>query len=43
MSKVDTTGRSYRVIELSDLKRLIQIAQKDQIEFFEKYPEWAKL
>ena len=43
MSKVDSGGRSYRAIEITDLKRLLLIAQKDQIEFFEKHTEWAKL
>jgi hypothetical protein len=43
MSKVGSAGRSYQAIEIADLKRLAQIAQKDQIEFFENHPEWAKL
>ena len=43
MSKVDSTGRSYRIIEITDLKRLALIARKDQDEFFKNYPEWARL
>ena len=43
MSKVNSAGRSYRAIEITDLKRLALIAQRDQIEFFENHPEWARL
>lgn len=43
MSKVDSAGRSYREIEITDLRRLVLIAQKDQIAFFENHPEWARL
>ncbi|GIK74792.1 MAG: hypothetical protein BroJett021_37800 [Chloroflexota bacterium] len=43
MSKVGSAGRSYQAIEITDLRRLVQIAQKDEFEFFEKHPEWAKL
>ena len=43
MSKVGSAGRSYQTIETADLRRLAQIAQKDQIEFFENHPEWARL
>jgi hypothetical protein len=42
MSKVGSAGRSYRAIEISDLRRLVLIAKKDQIEFLEKHTEWAK-
>ncbi|MDI6769612.1 MAG: hypothetical protein QMD04_08055 [Anaerolineales bacterium] len=43
MSKVDSAGRSYQAIEVADLRRLALIAQKDQIEFFENHPKWARL
>jgi hypothetical protein len=43
MSKVDATGRSYRTIEVADLRRLALIARKDQVEFFDNYPKWAIL
>ena len=43
MSTVGSTGRSYRTIEIADLNRLALIARKDQAEFFDKYPEWARL
>ena len=43
MSTVGPTGRSYRTIEITDLRRLALIARKDQAEFFDKYPEWARL
>jgi hypothetical protein len=43
MSKVDAIGRSYRTIEIADLKRLAEIARKDQVEFFRNYPKWAML
>jgi hypothetical protein len=43
MSKVDSTGRSYRIIDIEDLKRLALIARKDQAEFFKNYPKWAML
>jgi hypothetical protein len=43
MSKVDPTRRSYRIIEIADLRRLVLIARKDQAVFFDNYPEWARL
>ena len=43
MSKVDSKGRSYRTIEIADLRRLASIARKDQVEFFDSYPKWATL
>ena len=44
MSKINSTGRSYRTIDITDLKRLAIIAQKDQVEFFDKYPnKWGTL
>ena len=43
MSTVGSSGRSYRKIEIADLSRLALIAQKDQSEFFDKYPKWARL
>jgi len=43
MSKVDSTGRSYQVIEIADLRRLALIARKDQVDFFMNYPKWANL
>jgi hypothetical protein len=43
MSKVGSAGRSYKVIKVTDLRRLALIARKDQIEFFENHPEWARL
>jgi hypothetical protein len=43
MSKVNSSGRSYRTIEITDLKRLALIARKDQDAFFDNYPEWARL
>jgi hypothetical protein len=43
MSNVGSAGRSFRVIEIADLRRLALIAQKDQNDFFENHPEWAEL
>jgi hypothetical protein len=43
MSKVGSEGRSYRSIELEDLRRLAQIARQDQAGFFKQYPVWARL
>lgn len=43
MSNVGPEGRSYRAIDITDLRRLLRIAQNDQIGFFENHPKWARL
>ncbi len=43
MSKVGVEGRSFKKISHHDLKRLAQIAYKDQRDFFRQYPKWGNL
>lgn len=43
MSNVGSEGRSYLTIDLDDLERLRDIAQRDRTLFFKKHPEWARL
>jgi hypothetical protein len=40
MSKIGPHGRSFKAISYGDLKRLVQIAQKDRQEFFKQNPRW---
>jgi hypothetical protein len=42
MSKVGQKYRSFKKIELADLKRLADIAKKDSNNFFLEYPSWGK-
>jgi hypothetical protein len=43
MSKVGSEGRSYLSIEISDLYRLLEIANQDREFFFKEHSEWRKL
>ena len=40
MSKVISKYRSFKKINKSDLRRLAEIAEKDRLDFFNKYPQW---
>ena len=42
MSGVDPKGRSYGLIEISDLQRLLILAEQDREAFFEAHPQWRK-
>jgi len=42
MSNVPPESRSYRVIRITDLKRLADIAKKDRERFFRNHPRWAE-
>lgn len=42
MSRVGSQWRSYRPIELDDLKRLAKLARQDRKHFFQNHPKWAK-
>lgn len=42
MSKVGRKYRSFKKIELNDLKRLADIAKNDRNNFFLKYPTWKR-
>lgn len=43
MSKVGPEGRSFLNLGKGDLKRLLNIAERDREEFFRKRPDWARL
>lgn len=43
MSTVGKEGRSFAVITLGDLRRLLAIAEADIADFFVRYPGWAEL
>lgn len=43
MSHIGSEGRSYRPIDLDDLKRLAEIARRDSEVFFLKHDKWAEL
>jgi hypothetical protein len=43
MSKVGSEGRSFLPIEMRDLYRLLEIAQRDRELFFKTYPQWRRL
>jgi hypothetical protein len=42
MSKVGHKYRSFKKIELNDMKRLAEIAKNDRNNFFLKYPSWKR-
>ena len=42
MSNVKHKYRSFKNINLLDLKRLAEIAKRDRYDFFNKYPQWKK-
>lgn len=42
MSKAGRKQRSFKNIDLRDLKRLARIAKRDRINFFKEYPNWEK-
>ena len=43
MSSVGPEGRSFEQITMDDLRRLATLAAEDGRDFFDRFPDWAKL